>query len=85
MKFGVGLGNAGKSMLFPTRHKSKISSKLSYAAGAELISAELANVPQAPSFDITFYSGHNYFLENRGDPYPILNRLVSRNQRRFPI
>ena len=59
-------------MLFPTLRKSKISSKLSYPVGAERISSELANVPQAPELDIRFYSGQNYFLENRGDPYPIL-------------
>ncbi len=46
-------------MLFPTTHKSKISSKLSYPVGAELISAELASVPQAATFGINFYGGHN--------------------------
>jgi len=60
-------------MLFPTRHRSKISSKLSYPVGAELISAQLATVPQARTFDISFSSAQNYFLKNRGDPYAIFS------------
>jgi len=62
-------------MLVPTRHKSKISSKLSYPVGAELISAELAAVPLADSFNINFSASQNYFLENRSDAYPILSVL----------
>ncbi len=58
-------------MLFPTRHKSKISSKLSYPIGAELISSELAPVPQAQSFDIRFHDKYEW-METRGEPYPIL-------------
>ena len=43
-------------MLFPTRLKCKISSKLAYPVGAELISSELQGVPQAQSLEIHFYS-----------------------------
>ena len=58
-------------MLFPTFRKSKISSKLSYPVGAELISSELATVPQAQSFDIWFRDKHER-LKTRGKPYDIL-------------
>jgi len=45
-------------MTFPTRVKAKISSKLSYPLGAELISSELA--PTLPCM-----SGRNTLMERR--------------------
>jgi hypothetical protein len=57
-------------MLFPTRLRVKISSSLSYPVGAELISSELAGVPQAQSFEIRFYSKYER-MESRGKPYSI--------------
>ncbi len=58
-------------MLFPTRTKSKISGRLSYPLGAELISSELADVPQAKSAEIRFES-KNDRTETRGAPYEVL-------------
>jgi len=55
-------------MLFPTKVKARISSKLSYPVGAELISSELASVPQAPSFAVEFLSKYER-MEARGQPY----------------
>ena len=57
-------------MLFPTRLKVKISSKLSYPVGAELISSELGSVPQAPSLDISFHDKYEW-VKTRGKPYRI--------------
>ena len=57
-------------MLFPTRLKCKISSKLAYPVGAELISSELQGVPQAQSLEIHFYSKYER-VETRGNPYAI--------------
>jgi hypothetical protein len=58
-------------MPFPTRLKCKISGKLSYPVGAELISAQLADVPQAASFEISFFSKYER-MKTRGEPYEIL-------------
>jgi len=58
-------------MPFPTRLKCKISGRLSYPVGAELISAELADVPQAASLEIGFFSKYER-METRGQPYEIL-------------
>jgi hypothetical protein len=57
-------------MPFPTRLKVKISSKFSYPVGAELISYELAGVPQAESLEISFFSKYER-IETRGEPYDI--------------
>ena len=57
-------------MIFPTRFKGKISADLSYPVGAELISSELANMPQAGHIDITFRRKYQR-LKTRGEPYPI--------------
>ena len=57
-------------MPFPTRLKVKISSMLSYPVGAELISSELAHVPQAQEFEIAFFSKYER-IETRGKPYSI--------------
>jgi hypothetical protein len=59
-------------MPFPTRRKSKISSKLSYPVGAELISSELSDVPQAQGLEISFCSKYER-METRGEPYEILS------------
>jgi len=56
---------------FPTRVRAKISSRLSYPVGAELISAELADVLQAESPEIWFLSKYER-LKTRGEPYEIL-------------
>jgi len=58
-------------MTFPTRVKAKISSKLSYPLGAELISSELAGVPQARILEINFHAKYER-METRGMPYSIL-------------
>jgi hypothetical protein len=57
-------------MLFPTKLKAKISRRLSYPVGAELISSELADVPQAQSLEIRF-QGKYERMETRGKPYSI--------------
>jgi hypothetical protein len=57
-------------MPFPTRLKVRISSKLSYPVGAELISAELEHVPQAESLEIRFFSKYET-TETRGKAYSI--------------
>jgi len=59
-------------MPFPTRLKCKISSKLSYPLGAELISSELSDVPQAQGLEISFFSKYER-METRGEPYEILS------------
>lgn len=60
-------------MLFPTRFKkAEISSRLSYPVGAELISSELADVPQAESLEIGFYS-LDQRVGSRSEPYDILS------------
>ena len=59
-------------VVFPTRFKkAKISSRLSWPVGAELISAELVDVPQAANFEIAFSSKYET-METRGEPYEIL-------------
>jgi hypothetical protein len=58
-------------MLFPTKLKVKISSRLSYPVGAELISSELAQVPQAQILEIRFHGKYER-METRGKPYSIL-------------
>jgi hypothetical protein len=57
-------------MLFPTRHKAKIASNLSYPVGAELISSELGDIPQAQEVEIGF-SNKLEWLSLRGKPYQI--------------
>ena len=57
-------------MPFPTRVRVRISSKLSYPVGAELITAELEHVPQAESFEISFCSKYET-METRGKAYRI--------------
>jgi hypothetical protein len=57
-------------MLLPTRLKVKISSKLSYPVGAELISSELGSVPQAPNLGISFHNKYEW-VTTRGNPYRI--------------
>ena len=59
-------------MPFPTRLKSKISSKLAYPVGAELISSELSDVPQAQGLEISFFSKYER-MERRGEPYEIFS------------
>jgi hypothetical protein len=59
-------------MPFPTRLKCKISSKLSYPVGAELISSELSDVPQAQGLEISFFSKYER-METRGEPYEIFS------------
>ena len=57
-------------MVFPTKHKAKISDRRSYPVGAELISAELSGVPQANVLQITFRDKYET-LVSRGEPYSI--------------
>jgi hypothetical protein len=57
-------------MLFPTKLKVKISSRLSYPVGAELISSELAHVPQAQILEIRFHGKYER-METRGKPYSV--------------
>ena len=59
-------------MPFPTRLKCKISSKLAYPVGAELISSELSDVPQAQNLEVRFYSKYEP-METRGEPYEFLS------------
>ena len=70
-------------MLFPTKVKAKISSKLSYPLGAELISSELADVPQAQSLEISFHAKYEQ-IETRGKPYPIFTVAYSGTQS-YPV
>jgi hypothetical protein len=60
----------GPEMLFPTKLRVKISSRLSYPVGAELISSELADVPQAQSLEVRFHGKYER-METRGQPYSI--------------
>lgn len=57
-------------MLFPTLRKARISSRLSYPIGAQAISNELADVPQAQSLDICFRDKYET-LKTRGASYTI--------------
>jgi hypothetical protein len=66
-------------MLFPTKLKVRISSKLSYPLGAELISSELADVPQAQSLEISFHGKYER-METRGKPYRIFTVSYSGTQ-----
>jgi hypothetical protein len=68
---------------FPTRIKAKISSKFSYPLGAELISSELAGVPQAQSFEISFYAKYER-IETRDKPYDIFTVSYSGTQSYLP-
>ena len=70
-------------MLFPTKLRVRISSKLSYPLGAQLISSELASVPQAPSFEIRFFSKYER-METRGQPYQIFTVSYAASDPYFP-
>jgi hypothetical protein len=59
-------------VLFPTRVKGRISGKLSYPVGAELISAELSEVPQAKNIQISFFNKYER-IEDRGRPYSLFH------------
>ena len=59
-------------MLFPTKIKCKIASGLSYPVGAEIVSAELGDIPQASSVQVAFFDKYQR-MENRGLPYTILS------------
>ncbi len=63
---------------FPTKLKSKISSKFSYPVGAEIISSELASVPQAQELQISFYSKYET-RETRHEPYSIFEVAYAGN------
>ena len=63
-------------MPFPTRLRAKISSRLSHPVGAEIISAELLDVPQAASLEISFLSKYER-METKGEPYEILTVLYT--------
>jgi hypothetical protein len=69
---------------FPTRFKSKISTKLSYPLGAELISSELAGVPQAGDLEVTFSAKYET-MQTRGKPYAIFQvQYAGERRRSFP-
>ena len=76
-----GCVTSGIEMLFPTRFKATISSRLSYPVGAELITAELAGVPQAP-IEIQFYSKYER-VKTRGEPYPVFEVSYSGTESPF--
>jgi len=61
-----------EARLFPTKgRKSKISRKLSYPIGAQLISSELSDVPQAQELSVSFRAKYERMAE-RGEPYEIV-------------
>ena len=57
-------------MVFPTKLRVRVSARLSYPVGAELISSAFAKVPQAQGFEIRFHA-KNERMEDRGQPYSI--------------
>ena len=67
---------------FPTRFRGKIPGWQSYPVGAQLISSELADVPQAQSFGIDFHSKYET-LETRGEPYSILTVSYTGHRSQF--
>lgn len=75
-----------EQFIIPTASKAKISHKLSYPVGAELISIALASVPQLAGIRLHFYSGIDHRL--RWGHYEFL-RVEYRNNERpleeYPI
>jgi len=69
----------GPEMSFPTKLKVKISSSSLVPVGAELISSELADVPQAQSIEIRFHGKYER-METRGKPYSIFTVSYSGTQ-----
>lgn len=62
----------GPQPLIPTRHKGPLAKGTSFPVGAELVSRELAGVPQYDSLEIGFYGEKNPALLLTRNSSPIL-------------